>query len=125
MCESTIVKRRPGELLPIEVDILVGAATLLARGSDEFHGFLLAKELKGKGGSRLLTAYGTLYRALERMEEAGLLTSRWEEPEIAAREDRPRRHLYRITAAGQKALADAWRSRTVQPTSAPSPQALT
>ena len=31
---------------------------------------------------RRLTAYGTLYRALGRLEEMGLLRSRWEDPEI-------------------------------------------
>jgi DNA-binding PadR family transcriptional regulator len=54
-----------------------------------------------------LTAHGTLYRALERLEKAGLLSSRWEDPEAAAREQRPRRRLYLINAAGEKAAQEA------------------
>ena len=56
---------------------------------------------------RLLTAYGTLYRALGRLEQMALLRSRWEEPEIPARENRPGRRLYTLTAAGEAAARDA------------------
>ena len=35
------------------------------------------------------------------------LVDRWEDPMIAAEEGRPRRRLYRVTVAGQQALADA------------------
>ena len=51
--------------------------------------------------ARLLTAYGTLYRALARLEEMGLLESRWEDPEIPARENRPGRRLYSLTGKGE------------------------
>jgi DNA-binding PadR family transcriptional regulator len=57
-------------------------------------------------GHRLLTAYGTLYRALGRLEAMGLLTSRWEDPNIPARENRPRRRLYTLTAAGETAAEE-------------------
>jgi DNA-binding PadR family transcriptional regulator len=36
-----------------------------------------------------------------------MLESEWEDPQIALAEGRPRRRLYRITAAGQAALAEA------------------
>jgi hypothetical protein len=36
-----------------------------------------------------------------------MLSSRWEDPESAAAERRPVRRLYKITAAGEKARADA------------------
>jgi PadR family transcriptional regulator len=55
----------------------------------------------------LLTAYGTLYRALARLEEMGLLASRREDPAIAARESRPGRRLYTLTAAGEAAAVKA------------------
>jgi DNA-binding PadR family transcriptional regulator len=49
-------------------------------------------------GSRSLTAHGTLYKALGRLEELGLLASRWEDvPAIAGR---PRRRLYELTGEG-------------------------
>jgi PadR family transcriptional regulator PadR len=57
--------------------------------------------------ARRLTAYGTLYKALDRMERAGYLTSRWEDPHIGAREARPRRRFYRVTLVGEGALVRA------------------
>jgi len=94
-------------VLPIEASILQAGLELKRRGAGEFHGFLVASEIKEAEGARLLTAYGTLYKALERMEERGWLESRWEDPLIAARERRPQRRLYEVTAAGQAALATA------------------
>jgi hypothetical protein len=41
------------------------------------------------------------------MEQMGLLKSRWEDPEIPARENRPGRRLYRLTAAGESAAREA------------------
>ena len=63
--------------------------------------------VKGTQNAKLLTAYGTLYRALSRLEKAGFLTSRWEDISSLAKESRPRRRLYHITEAGAKALADS------------------
>ncbi len=101
------MKRKPGKLLSIEIDILASGVSLLRAGRGEFYGYAIAKEIRGQEGARQLTAHGTLYRALERLEKAGLLSCRWEDPEIAASEQRPLRRLYRITAAGARAEADA------------------
>lgn len=92
-------------LLPIEASILQAAVALAASGVGEFHGYLIAREIKGREDARLLTAYGTLYKALERLEQQGLLTSRWEDPAVAAGERRPLRRLYHVTADGAHALA--------------------
>ena len=101
------MRRKPGTVLPIEADILEAGIDLRGQGVAEYHGFLLAKEIKEREGAHLLTAHGTLYRALDRMERAGLLVSRWEDPLIAAEAHRPRRRLYRVTLAGATALAAA------------------
>jgi DNA-binding PadR family transcriptional regulator len=53
---------------------------------------------------KLLTAQGTLYRALNRLERDGLLESRWEDASEAAKARRPLRRLYRITAGGVRAV---------------------
>jgi PadR family transcriptional regulator, regulatory protein PadR len=50
---------------------------------------------------------GTVYPALRRLEEAGHLTSKWEEPRIAQSEPRPARRYYELTRAGRAALAEA------------------
>ena len=66
----------------------------------EFHGFQLAKEIKEKKEARLLIGHGTLYRALGRLEQKGILRSCWENPMVAAEHKRPRRKLYELTAQG-------------------------
>jgi PadR family transcriptional regulator PadR len=97
------MRRKPGALLTLEHAICASAALLRRRGVKEFHGYELAKQVAHDADRRLLTAYGTLYRALARLEQMGLLGSRREDPEIAARENRPGRRLYRLTAAGETA----------------------
>ncbi len=107
------MRRKPGALVPLELAILeLGAA----RGGNPFHGFELAKALAAADGSRALTAHGTLYKALGRLADQGLLEDEWEDPEIALREGRPRRRLYRITGAGAHRLAQERRQATT-PTS--------
>lgn len=96
--------------MPIEQSICVCALDLRRGDVDEFHGFQIAKHLSEVSDHRLLTAYGTLYRALGRLEKMGLLTSRWEDPHIAARENRPGRRLYTLTAEGERAAAEAQRA---------------
>lgn len=91
-------RRKPGTLLPLETEILEAALSTRRSGQDTFHGFGLAQRMREQRGSRALTSHGTLYKALGRLEEFGLLTSRWEDP--AAAEGRPRRRLYELTRQG-------------------------
>ena len=94
-------------LVPLEIAICEAAADLRGHGTAEFHGYEIAKTIGDAANGRLLTAYGTLYRALARLEKMGLLTSRWEDPAIPARENRPGRRLYTLTATGAAALREA------------------
>ena len=73
------MRRKAGAVLPLEAEILTVAIELARDGGGEFHGFELAKLLRDRDGSRALTAHGTLYKALTRMEKAGWLTSEWED----------------------------------------------
>lgn len=50
---------------------------------------------------------GTVYPALRRLEEGGLIRSRWEDRRSAHQEQRPARRYYEITRPGRKALAEA------------------
>lgn len=93
---NKIVRRKNGALTPIECSILNAAAHLYQQGG-EFHGFQIAKEIEDKEGARRLTGLGTVYRALDRLEQQGFLSRRWEDPAIAAEENRPRRRLYQVT----------------------------
>ncbi|GAA4954867.1 DNA-binding PadR family transcriptional regulator [Nonomuraea thailandensis] len=58
---------------------------------------------------------GTLYPILARLERAGWVESRWEDPTAHVAEGRPRRRYYRVTADGaqqaREAIAKAYRAR--------------
>ena len=101
------MRRKSGSLVPLELAICTVAADLRRGGEHEFHGYEIAKTLGDAAGARLLTAYGTLYRALGRLEKMGLLTSRWEDFHVPARENRPGRRLYTLTALGEAAADEA------------------
>ncbi|MBI5946995.1 MAG: helix-turn-helix transcriptional regulator [Chloroflexi bacterium] len=96
--------RKPG-LLPIERSILETGIELRRDGAPEFHGFLAASRMRDTGEARMLTSRGTLYKALDRLERQGFLASRWEDPDVALLDGRPRRRLYHVTPAGELALS--------------------
>jgi PadR family transcriptional regulator PadR len=62
------------------------------------YGYDIAKETE--------LASGTLYPILGRLADRGLLETRWE---ADPPEGRPRRHLYRLTAAGVRRAAEVGR----------------
>ena len=101
-------RRKPGALLAIEVNILEAGLSGRRDGEDEFHGFELAHRIAGGRAGRKLTSHGTLYKALGRLEDAGLLESRWEDAELAHDDGRPQRRLYTVTGEGERRLS-AWR----------------
>ncbi|HSH58226.1 MAG TPA: helix-turn-helix transcriptional regulator [Acidimicrobiales bacterium] len=105
------MRRKAGTLIPIEEQILEAGLSLRQRGVPHFHGFLIAKEIKEGVGARRLTGQGTLYKALDRLEKAGLLRSHWEDPQVAGEEYRPRRRLYEVTPQGEYALTEAASAR--------------
>jgi DNA-binding PadR family transcriptional regulator len=53
-----------------------------------------------------LTA-GTVYPALERLEDLGFVRSRWEAETVARRDGRPARRYFEITTTGRKALVES------------------
>jgi DNA-binding PadR family transcriptional regulator len=111
-------RRREGRLVDLEVEIL-GAGIELQAEEGDFYGFALAKRIADRAGASALTAHGTLYKALGRLAERGLVESEWEDPVVAAEGGRPRRRLYRVTGAG----AVAHRAETAQRVAiAPSPK---
>jgi PadR family transcriptional regulator, regulatory protein PadR len=115
------MRRKPGTLLLLEVDILDAGLALRRDGTPNFHGFQLAKAIAGRADARTaLTAHGTLYKALSRMEAAGLLASTWEDPDLAAADGRPRRRLYQVTGSGERALA-AWQAQHPRAPTRPRP----
>jgi PadR family transcriptional regulator PadR len=94
-------RRRAGTLVPLALSILRAGLRFGADG-ERFHGFGLAASLRTDRHG--LIAHGTLYKALARLQEAGLLEAVWEDPAIAEGAGRPRRKLYEVTTAGETAL---------------------
>ncbi len=49
---------------------------------------------------------GQVYRALNKLEEARLVASEWEDPDAAVQQKRPRRRYYAISQEGRSTLRD-------------------
>ena len=114
------MRRKPGTLLPLEEAILGAGLESRRSGQPEFHGFSIAKSIQEADAARRLTAHGTLYKALGRLEKAGLLESTWEDAEVAHAEQRPRRRLYQVTGLGEAAYAGALAARPADAATRPS-----
>lgn len=71
----------------------------LARGPR--HGYAIAEWLAAQSKGELDLAAGTLYPALHRLEEDGLLRGSWHEPA-----GERRRRVYALTKKGERALAE-------------------
>ena len=56
--------------------------------------------------SRTGLPLGTIYPTLGRLRKRGLVLPRWEDPEIAEAEGRPRRRYYTLTAEGEEVLRE-------------------
>jgi PadR family transcriptional regulator, regulatory protein PadR len=76
-------------------------------GSGAAHGYAVVEELRRRSGGQLDIPEGTVYPALYRLEDAGLLASEW------LQVGRRRRRVYRLTRRGRKALegkTSEWRT---------------
>ena len=97
---STEPDREP-DLSSVERRILVAGLKLMPSGRGAFHGYQIAQALAGP--DRLPSiGYGTLYRALDRLERMGYLASWWAEPVMV---EQARRRMYELTPAGVAAAA--------------------
>lgn len=80
---------------------------LLAVLADEpGHGYALSQRLGRRSGGTFCVPEGSLYPALQRLDRAGLVTSRWDVAEGR------RRRTYRLTRAGRDAMSESveeWR----------------
>lgn len=95
-------RRAAGTLVPLEQDLL---KLLADEPSTDWYGVGISQALRDRDASTLL-GHGTLYKALDRLERGGFVTSAWEVGDASAL-GRPLRRLYHITALGERALAAA------------------
>lgn len=70
--------------------------------SEMKYGYQIIQEMKEKSGGAFSLKDGTLYPILYRLEDEGLVVSKWSEAE----EKQVPRKYYEITEAGQKVLLD-------------------
>ena len=84
------------EKLKGHLDLLL--LSVLSR--DPGHGYEVITQLKVRSNGAFELPEGTVYPALHRLESAGLLASTWDV--VAGR----RRRIYRVTLAGENALAE-------------------
>lgn len=85
--------------------------SVLERG--EGHGYDILKRLQDLGNGALDLREGSLYPALYRMEEAGLVQAHWESDDSPRRG--PRRRTYALTEKGRRQLKrsrETWRAFT-------------
>src|SRR5262245_46261126 len=92
------MQRIQGDTLRGHLENLVLA--VLERG--EGHGLEILKRLELAGCGLLTLKEGTLYPALYRLEEGGLIKGKWEDDSRRARG--PRRRMYRLTPKGKRRL---------------------
>lgn len=86
---------RPTDLLQGTLDMLVMRAVT----DEPLHGYALVHRLKLISGGRLSVPQGSLYPALHRLENQGMLKADWRETD-SGREAK----FYRLTAKGKKRL---------------------
>jgi transcriptional regulator len=86
-----------GEMLKGHLDMIV----LAALSSGPAHGYAVIQEIHRRSGGAFELPEGTIYPALHRLEQAGLLSSHW----TTAGSGRQRR-VYALTKRGTRALAE-------------------
>ena len=98
-----IVSRGRADVLQGTLDLLI----LRTLALEPLHGWGISKRIRQLSGDVLEVNQGSLYPALYRLRDRGLIRSRWD-----ISEDDRRVKVYELTAAGRAALAverDRWR----------------
>lgn len=100
-------KRERDSLLQGTLDLLILRTLLFGKQ----HGQGIARAIESNSGDALLIDHGSLYPALQRLEERGWLTAEW-----GVSDNNRRARFYQLTRAGRKQLvseAGRW-NRLVQ-----------
>jgi PadR family transcriptional regulator PadR len=91
-------------------DVLRGSIELLVLKTlslDPLHGWGIGQRIQQISGGQMEVNQGSLYPALQRLEQRALITSEWR-----VTENRRRARYYAITPAGRRALGEemeSWR----------------
>ena len=90
-------------MAPPKADLLQGTLDMLvmrAVADEPLHGYALAQRLKLISGGRLSVPHGSLYPALHRLENRGVLKAEWRDT-ASGRQAK----FYRLTPKGRRQLA--------------------
>ena len=99
----------PKTLLPLSTSVF---HILIALADGEQHGYAIMQDVATRTGGRIRLSPGTLYGAIKRLLEDGLIQE-WEERPAQANDDERRRY-YRLTKFGRRvARAEAARMEAV------------
>ena len=90
-----------GEILKGHLDMIV----LAALSAGPAHGYAVIEEIRRRSGEAFDLPEGTVYPVLHRLEEAGLLASRWTTAESGRR-----RRVYSLTKSGARELGSQRRT---------------
>jgi DNA-binding PadR family transcriptional regulator len=104
--------RSPDRVLPLTT---VAFEILIALGDDDLHGYAILQAVEARAGSILPLQTGTLYRALARLLEDGLIA---EVAAAGASDADSRRRVYRLTARGRSVAGQEARRLADQVTAA-------
>ena len=83
----------------------VETAVLSVLELTEAHGLEIVKRIEAAGSGALRLKEGSLYPALYRLEQAGLIKARWEGKNTGRRG--ARRRFYKLTPKGRRKLTEA------------------
>ena len=101
--ERTMAPQPHSDVLRGSLELLVLKTLSLA----PMHGWGIGQRIQQISGGELEVNQGSLYPALQRLEQQGLITSDW-----GTTENNRRARYYEITAAGRRALGEeteSWR----------------
>jgi PadR family transcriptional regulator, regulatory protein PadR len=94
---------KPGSMLQGTLDLLI----LTILNLEPKTGWAISQRLRQQSNEALQVSHGSLYPALHKLEAAGFIKGKWQQPEGSARPSK----VYSLTAAGRRELrskAQSW-----------------
>jgi DNA-binding PadR family transcriptional regulator len=99
--KSNIGERSPESFTPLTMPVF---HILLTLAGGEAHGYAIMKDVLERSGGSVRLGPGTLYGAISRLLEDGLIEEF--EKSASSGKDDPRRRYYRLTKLGGRVLAE-------------------
>jgi DNA-binding PadR family transcriptional regulator len=95
-----VTESKPDSLLPLPTAVF---HILIALADRDRHGYSIMQDVSARTGGKVQLSAGTLYSAIRRMLEQGLIDELKESPDPASTDER--RRYYRLTRFGKRVAA--------------------